>query len=131
MELEESGTVVNETVFEIEGMRRRVRRGAQLDRADTSVNQFLRRLLHEQGKAATNLEKHDVPFEEAATAVGDPLSQTIPDPLHSDQEDRFILLGETFRGRLAVVVHVERGSAVRIISARLATTHERRSYEEA
>lgn len=51
-------------------------------------------------KAASNLKKHDVPFDEAATASGDPLSLTIADPDHSDDEDRFILLGQTFAGRL-------------------------------
>lgn len=81
-------------------------------------------------KADSNHEKHGVSFDEAATAFGDPLSLTIADPDHSDDEDRFVLLGETFAGRLVVVVHTERGERVRIISARLATPRERRSYEE-
>lgn len=50
-------------------------------------------------KAASKLEKHDVPFDEAATAFGDPLSLTIADPDHSDDEDRFILLGQTLAGK--------------------------------
>lgn len=82
-------------------------------------------------KAATNLEKHDVSFEEAATAFGDPLSRTIDDPDHSEDEDRFILLGETLTGRLVVVAHTERRDNIRIISARQATPSERRDYEEA
>jgi len=82
-------------------------------------------------KAKSNLDKHDVSFEEATTAFGDPLSRAILDPAHSETETRSVLLGETFRGRLIVVVHAERGSSVRIISARLATKNERRSYEEA
>lgn len=81
-------------------------------------------------KAAANIEKHGVSFEEAATAFGDPLSLTISDPDHSDSEDRFVLLGQSYSGRLLVVVHTERGDGIRIISARLATRYERRSYEE-
>lgn len=59
-------------------------------------------------KAASNRRKHGVDFEEASTAFGDPLSITIPDPGHSQDEDRFVLIGESFRGRLLVVVHTER-----------------------
>jgi uncharacterized DUF497 family protein len=81
-------------------------------------------------KADANLEKHGVSFEEAATAFGDPLSLTIGDPDHSDQEDRFILVGYTFSGRLVVAVHTFRGATARLISARLATPRERRSYEQ-
>lgn len=81
-------------------------------------------------KAAGNLERHGVSFEEAATAFGDPLSITIGDPDHSDTEDRLILLGVTFRGRLVVVVHTDRGEVVRLISARLAIRRERQSYEQ-
>ena len=81
-------------------------------------------------KANSNLEKHGVPFEEAATAFGDPLSLTIDDPDHSDDEERFILLGQSFAGRLLVVVHAHRHERIRIISARIATRKERRSYEE-
>jgi len=60
-------------------------------------------------KADANLEKHGVSFKEAATAFGDPLSLTIADPDHSDREDRFILIGHTFAGRLVVAVHTFRG----------------------
>jgi len=80
-------------------------------------------------KAARNRVKHGVSFEDAATAFGDPLSLTISDPDHSEDEDRFILVGSTTTGRLVVVVHVERVEVVRIISARLATKQERRTYE--
>jgi uncharacterized DUF497 family protein len=82
-------------------------------------------------KAAENERKHSVSFDEAATAFGDPLSLTISDPDHSDDEERFILLGESYSGRLIVVVHTERLERIRLISARLATGKERRSYEEA
>jgi uncharacterized DUF497 family protein len=81
-------------------------------------------------KAESNLKRHGVSFEEAATAFGDPLSLTVADPDHSDDEERAVLLGLTFRGRLVVVSHTDRGESVRLISARLATPRERRSYEQ-
>jgi uncharacterized DUF497 family protein len=59
-------------------------------------------------KAVENERKHGVSFDEAATAFGDPLSLTISDPDHSDDEERFVLLGESYAGRLVVVVHTER-----------------------
>jgi uncharacterized DUF497 family protein len=80
-------------------------------------------------KAGANLRKHGVSFEEAATAFSDPLSSTIPDPLHSEREARCVLLGQTSAGRLVVVVHVDRGSEIRLISARVATRKERKHYE--
>ena len=81
-------------------------------------------------KAASNLRKHDVAFEEAATAFGDTLSLTIFDPDHSIDEDRFILLGASNRGRLLVVAHTEQSDTIRIISARLATRGERKIHEK-
>jgi len=84
-------------------------------------------------KALLNVQKHGVSFEEAATAFGDPLSLTIDDPLHSQDEDRFILIGMSNRNRLLVVVHTYRDDVIRLISARKATQKERRyyaSYEE-
>ena len=81
-------------------------------------------------KAAANLRKHGVEFSEATTAFDDPLSITIPDPSHSLGEQRFLLIGLTQRGRLVVVAHAERGSDIRIISARAATRSERQAYEE-
>ena len=81
-------------------------------------------------KARQNLIKHDVSFEEAGTAFKDKLSITIPDPLHSDDEDRFILLGYSESNRLLVVVHTDRNDRIRIISARQATKKERITYEE-
>jgi hypothetical protein len=81
-------------------------------------------------KAASNERKHGVAFSEAATAFGDPISITVPDPEHSSGEARFILLGLTFRSRLVVVAHTETSDSIRIISARLATRIERRSYEQ-
>jgi uncharacterized DUF497 family protein len=79
-------------------------------------------------KAALNAEKHGVSFEEAATAFGDRLSLTIADPDHSEGEQRFLLVGESYQGRLVVVAHTNRGESVRLISARLATRRERRAY---
>jgi hypothetical protein len=82
-------------------------------------------------KAGVNLAKHAVSFEEAATVFGDPVSITISDPAHSQTEARFIILGRSHHGRLLVVVHTERGDNIRIVSARLASRHERKQYEEA
>jgi uncharacterized DUF497 family protein len=81
-------------------------------------------------KAKQNLIKHGVSFEEASTAFGDTMSITISDPLHSEDEDRFILLGYSEKNRLLVVVHTDRGERIRIISSRLATKKERLNYEE-
>jgi uncharacterized DUF497 family protein len=81
-------------------------------------------------KAASNEKKHGVAFSEAATAFGDPLSITIPDPEPSTGEARFILLGLPFRDRLVVVAHTETADSIRIISARPATRSERRTYEQ-
>jgi uncharacterized DUF497 family protein len=81
-------------------------------------------------KAKGNIETHGISFDEASTAFGDTLSLTIYDPLHSEQEDRFILIGNSHKNRLLVVVHIERGQNVRIINARKATKKERKHYEE-
>ena len=81
-------------------------------------------------KAAANLRKHGVDFEEAATAFGDPLSITIPDPDHSAGEERWLLIGGGRAGRLLVVAHTERGDEIRLITARPATRRERQTYEE-
>ena len=81
-------------------------------------------------KAEANLSKHGVSFAEAVTAFGDPLSMNIPDPDHSETEQRFIVLGMSDRYCLLVVSYTERPPRTRIISARLATRHERGQYEE-
>jgi uncharacterized protein len=81
-------------------------------------------------KARLNERRHGVSFEEATTAFLDPLSLTIPDLLHAVGEERFVLIGQSDRGKLVVVVHVERGNEIRLISARRAMPHERRAYEE-
>jgi len=84
----------------------------------------------DERKAKPNLAKHGVSFEEASTVFGDPLSLTIPDPAHSQGEDRSIVLGQSHERELLVVVHTERGDHIRIISARRASRRERKSYEE-
>ena len=81
-------------------------------------------------KAAYNKKKHKVSFEEASTVFKDMLSLTILDPLHSEDENRMIIIGQSEKRLLLVVVHVERGSVIRLISARPGTTHERKFYEE-
>ena len=81
-------------------------------------------------KARENRKKHGVSFEEAATVFGDALSLTIDDPLHSEGEERFVIIGSSIQGRTLVVVHTERGDDIRLISARVATPRERKIYEE-
>jgi hypothetical protein len=81
-------------------------------------------------KAKKNVEIHGVSFDEASTAFQDSMSLTIYDPLHSDEEDRFVLIGNSSRNRLLVIIHTERGNAIRIISARTAAKNERKQYEE-
>jgi hypothetical protein len=81
-------------------------------------------------KALTNQRKHGVTFEEASSALRDSFSATAHDPDHSEDEERFVTFGISSRGRLLAVSHTERGNAIRIISARLATNSERQIYEE-
>ena len=81
-------------------------------------------------KAAENLRKHGVSFEEASTVFADPLAMLKADPDHSLDEQRYILLGLSTRGSLFVVAFGERPPRTRLISARRAVRHERREYEE-
>jgi uncharacterized DUF497 family protein len=81
-------------------------------------------------KAAANLRKHRVSFEEATTVLADPLAITGADPDHSIGENRWITFGLSKRGRLLAVAHGDEADIVRIISARAATRPERRLYEE-
>jgi hypothetical protein len=81
-------------------------------------------------RAETNLRKHGVSFEEAQTVFTDPLSITLPDPDHSEDEERFIDIGTSDNRRVLVVVYTERGQRIRLISARKATPVERKQYEE-
>jgi uncharacterized DUF497 family protein len=82
-------------------------------------------------KAASNLRKHAVAFEEAATVFLDPLAISARDPDHSLEEERWLLFGSSAAGRVLVVSYTYRGEAVRLISGRVATKAERRSYENA
>ncbi|TKB74488.1 MAG: BrnT family toxin [Nitrospira sp.] len=81
-------------------------------------------------KAAANLKKHGVSFEEASTVFHDTLSITGSDPDHSGQERRFVTFGNSSQDRLLVVAHTDEGETIRMISARLVTRQERRIYEE-
>jgi uncharacterized DUF497 family protein len=80
-------------------------------------------------KAQINQEKHGVSFDEASTTFKDPLSLTIDDPLHSRDEERLVHIGLSYKNRILIVVHTERGDNIRIISARNATKRERKYYE--
>ena len=83
-------------------------------------------------KAASNLKKHGVSFEEAATVFEDTEALVIDDPEHSEEEERFIILGFSLRANLLVVCHClrEAESVIRIISARKATSNEAHQYHE-
>jgi uncharacterized DUF497 family protein len=81
-------------------------------------------------KANTNIVKHAVSFEEAASVFADPLGRIMHDPRHSAEEERFVLLGVSRAERLVAVMYAERGEVIRIISARRATRRERIEYEE-
>jgi uncharacterized protein len=81
-------------------------------------------------KELANRRKHGVDFAEASTVFGDPLSMTIADPGHAIDEERLVIVGRSATPRLLTVVHTIRGDRIRLISARIATKHERRNYEE-
>jgi hypothetical protein len=82
-------------------------------------------------KAAANLKRHGVSFQEAARTFQGPLARIHDDPGHSTSEHREIIVGHSSQGRLLVVSFTSRGSNIRLISARPATRRERRDYEEA
>ena len=83
-----------------------------------------------QDKAKLNFEKHGVSFLEAATVFNDPLSVTFPDPKHSIGESRYVIIGLSRFGQILIVAHTDRADKIRIISARKATRHEQRFYEQ-
>jgi uncharacterized DUF497 family protein len=83
----------------------------------------------DENKAAANLAKHGVSFEEAATVFGDPLSDTFDDPDHSAEERRFVIIGMSENGKMLIVAHTDEGDVVRLISAREPTRGEREFYE--
>ena len=80
-------------------------------------------------KAAKNLAKHGVSFQEAESVFGDALGRIATDPRHSIDEERYVLLGVSHRHRLLAVMFTDRGEVIRLISARRATPRERRDYE--
>jgi uncharacterized DUF497 family protein len=84
----------------------------------------------DENKANENLKKHGVSFDEAKTVFNDPFSVTIYDPDHSIDEDRYINIGLSSKGRLIVVSYLERDEKIRIISSRKATKEEQRDYEK-
>ena len=83
----------------------------------------------DRAKAESNRRKHKVTFDEAVSVFYDPLSATFPDPDSSRVEQRLITIGHSSQDRLLVVAHTEQGETIRIISARLATAHERKRHE--
>lgn len=80
-------------------------------------------------KAAGNLRKHKVTFEEAMTVFGDERTLVVPDREHSEEEIRYLALGYSSQKRLLMICFTERGTRLRIISAREAESWERRLYE--
>jgi uncharacterized DUF497 family protein len=88
------------------------------------------RFEYDPRKAAINLRKHGVSFDEAITVFDDPLASTLPDDQHSLDEHRFITVGMSFKQRLLFVVYTETTSGIRLIGARPATAAEVEQYEE-
>jgi uncharacterized DUF497 family protein len=84
----------------------------------------------DEAKARENFRKHGIDFEEAREVFRDPLATSIPDPGHSFEESRYLILGLTRQGRALVVVYTERGGTIRIITCRRATSAERNRYEK-
>ena len=84
----------------------------------------------DENKAASNLLKHGVSFDEAKTVFDDRLYVDFYDPAHSDDEDRYLIVGESNQRRLLIVSYTERGNLIRLISAREVTRTEREVYEE-
>ena len=99
---------------------------------DDASNAYPRGMKFEwdSAKAASNLAKHGVSFEEASSVFGDWLHATGRDDAHSTTEDRYITMGMSASGRVLLVSHTDRGDAIRIISARVADRHQRKDYED-
>jgi hypothetical protein len=83
-----------------------------------------------ENKGERNLSKHGVSFEEAKTVFDDPLYVDFYDPDHSEDEERYLIVGESNQGRVLIVSYTERGNSIRLISAREVTRTEREAYEE-
>ncbi|UBF28765.1 BrnT family toxin [Kovacikia minuta CCNUW1] len=84
----------------------------------------------DDNKAASNLSKHRISFEEAKTVFDDPFYIDFYDPDHSEDEERYLVVGESNQGRLLIVSYTERENSIRLISAREVTRTEREAYEE-
>jgi len=86
----------------------------------------------DQTKASSNIQKHGVSFEEARTVFDDDNARLMTDPDHSEDEERFILLGMSYTLKVLTVVHCYRDkeNAIRIISARKSTKKEEKQYKE-
>lgn len=84
----------------------------------------------DEDKAELNLTKHSVSFNEAKSVIEDPLFVDFYDPDHSEEEERYIMIGQSNQNRLLVVSYTDRGKKTRLISAREATRAERNAYEE-
>jgi len=84
----------------------------------------------DEAKAAANLARHGVSFDEAKTVFDDPLYVDFYDSDHSAEEHRYIIVGESNQGRLLILSYAERPAAIRLISARELTPAEREAYEE-
>lgn len=84
----------------------------------------------DHNEAEKNKRKHKISFVEAATAFGDPLSVTAPDPHHSEHENRYLTVGISSLLRPLIIAHTIRNERIRIISARELTRREKKIYEE-
>ena len=84
----------------------------------------------DENKSDRNLKKHGVDFEEAKTIFNDPFAITIDDPDHSVEEDRYVDIGLSSKGRMLVVWYTERNDNIRIIGSRKAARSERKIYEK-
>ncbi|MFO0804041.1 MAG: BrnT family toxin [Gemmataceae bacterium] len=84
----------------------------------------------DDAKAHSNFHKHGVTFGEAATAFADPMAVVWPDPDHSMEEERFLIIGVAASGRTLIVSHTDRDNRIRIISAREASRREQKGYED-
>ena len=84
----------------------------------------------DKNKAAKNLSKHQVSFDEAKTVFEDPLYIDFYDPDHSESEERYLIVGRSEQNKVLIVSYTERENVIRIISARKVTKAERKFYEE-
>ncbi len=101
-------------------------RGSALLRCDArGVTGRALRFEWDARKAAANRAKRGVSFEEAATVFADPDARIFDDPDHAADEPRFLIVGLSAATRMLLVVHLERGERIRLISARVATRRER------